>query len=262
MATKTVLQYVQATLNVMDSDNVDDISDTLESLQIANHLENVYYELLERQDWSFLHQAINITAAADTSSPTKFSIDSSTRSIDWLRYNTATDGTEYDPRNLRYIEPEEFVLRLSGGIDSDSHTLVTVGSSIRFYVSNDRMPEFWTSFDDENIFMDAYDSDLESTLTTARIDGWGVVIPTFQVDNTHTPDIPEHMVQLLQSELNRQSFKHFKQQESTTDEQKARRQLAQQRRRESKVSRPTEQYYTRDYGRKRGTGRRVLGRTS
>ena len=169
MATKTVLQYVQATLNVMDSDNVDDISDTLESLQVANHFSDVYYELLERQDWAFLHQAIDITAAADTSSPTQFSIDSSTRSIDWLRYNTATDGSEYNPRNLTYIEPEEFVLRFSGGIDSTTHTLVTVGSKIRFYAANNRMPEYWTSFDDETIYMDAYDSDVESTLTTARI---------------------------------------------------------------------------------------------
>ena len=248
---RTVLEYVQATLNAMDSDNVDSIADTDESQQVADHLEEVYYELMEREDWPHLHQPINLTAAVDTTLPTKFTISESIRYIDWLRYNRATDAMEFEGHDVCYLRPEEFVRRFATGKDDSNKQLVTVDSKIRFYVSNNRMPQYWTSFDEDGtIYMDAFDSSIETTLTSDRLDGWGVVIPSFSVTDTFTPDLPRHMEQLLQAELNRQSFQHFKQQVSEVDEKKARRQLAQQRRRNSKVRRESDKYYTNRFGRK------------
>lgn len=248
---RTVLEYVQACLNAMDSDNVDSIADVDESQQVADHLEEVYYELMEREDWPHLSQPINLTAAVDTSLPTKFTIDEDVRKVKWLRYNTATDASEFDGKTLCYLTPEEFVLRFDTGKDSADKQLVTIDSKVRVYVANNRMPEYWTSFDeDSTIYMDAFDSSIESTLTSDRLDGWGVVIPAFSVTDTFTPDVPKHMEQLLQAELNRQCFQHFKQQRSEVDEKKALRQLAQQRRRNSKVRRESDRYYTNNYGRR------------
>lgn len=241
MARKTVLNYVQAALNAMDSDNVDSISDTEEALQVANELQDTYYELLNREDWEFLHQPARLTGAGDLNNPTKLLIDAEIKRFDYIAY--VVDGVS---KELCYLSPVEFLKKFSAG--GDNRLQVTDGSGVNFYVGTDRAPTYYTSFDDESIVCDSYDSDLESTLQGASTSCIGVVIPTFSITDTHTPDIPQHMEPLLQSALNAACFVYFKQTQSGKDEQRSLRQLAQARREESKVSRKV--YYNNRYGRR------------
>jgi len=247
---KNVLAYVQACLNVMDSDQVDDNNDTSESLQVAEHLKEVYLELMNRQEWQHLHGAITLTAAADVNSPTQFAIPETVRYIDYLAYNTSEQG-EYRRQELKYLEPECFVQRFANGEDATNKLLVTVGTKEQFYVTLDAWPMFWTSFDDQTIYMDAVHQDFDSTLVATKLSARGVIVPTFSVTNSHTPNIPLHMEPLLQAELNRECFKYFKQVESTSDEKKAKRQLARARRESSKIERESDRFYVNRFGRNR-----------
>ncbi len=246
---KTVLEYVQSCLSVMDSDNVDTINDTVEAIQVANQLKENYFELLARQDWPFMKRAIMLTAAADTDSPTKFTIPENVKLVEWLKYNTSETGS-YRPRDLCYLEPDCFLDRVAASESATNTTLVVLPSRVKFYVRTDSWPSVWTTFDDVEVHMDSVHNDYESTLTEDKLTGWGVAIPDFTIEDDFTPLIPLNMEPLLQSELNRDSFRYFKQTESAADERKAARQLARGRREASRVERPSDIYYRNRFGRK------------
>lgn len=257
---KTVLEYVQACLNTMDSDQVDAIADTAESMQVAEHLKEVYEELINREDWAFLFGPATLTAAADVTQPTKFTVPETVRFLETIKYDIADAGDEYVGRELKYLEPVDFLNRFSNQPDQTSTQLVTVNSQIKFYVRNDQHPRYFTSFDELTIHCDAFDSSIEATLTSARMSVWACSTPTFTVADGFAPVIPRHMEPLLQSELNRQAHLYFKQQVSTPDEKKASRQLANARRRDSRITRETDEYYTNGFGRGACGNGRTYGR--
>lgn len=246
---KTVLDYVQNCLSVMDSDNVDQINDTVEAMQVANQLKEVYYELLARQDWPFLRKPLTLVAAADTDNPTQFTIPDAVKIVESLNYNASETGG-YVKRDVCYVEPMEFVHRCQASEDATDYQLVTLGDNVRFYVATNRWPSIWTSFDDETVVMDAVHQTYDSTLVSSKLGGYGIVLPTFTVEDDFVPTIPSNMEPLLQAELNRQCFRYFKQVESTADEQKAQRQLARGRREASKSDRPADRYYRNQFGRR------------
>lgn len=232
----------------MDSDKVDSISDTEESMQVAEQLEEVYYELLARQDWPFLRKPLVLTALADVDSPTSYTIPDDVKLIERITYNVSETGG-YTKRELCYVEPETFLERCQASEDSADHQVVTLGNKVKFYVATNRWPSIWTSFDDTTVVMDAVHLDFETTLTTTKISGYGIVIPAFTVSDEFEPPLPSNMQPLLQAELNRQCFRYFKQVESVTDEQKAKRQLARGRREAGKTDRPADRYYRNSFGR-------------
>ena len=246
MATKNVLQYVQSCLNTMDSDEVDTIADTAEATQIAELLEDVYYELLNRQEWEFLKGPVTLTAAGDITNPTKFTVPAGLRHLHKVWYNIDESGG-MNRRELLFVEPEDFLLR-TGGSAAAGKLLITEGSQLQFYVRTDRMPTFYTTFDDVTIYCDAYKASIETSLVTSKISAFGVALPAFAVDDEFVPELPENMVPLLQATLNATSHLYFKQQASAPDEARVRRQLAQARTRNSIVaSRST--YYANSFGR-------------
>lgn len=247
MATRTVLEYVQQCLSTMDSDLVDSINETAESVQVADLLRENYLELVNRQDWEFLKRPVTLTAAADVSQPTRFDAPLGLRKLAHLWYNVSESGVSR--RELQYVDPVEFLNRLGSGDAGDGKVLVTYGTQLQFYVRNDRMPTFYTTFDDRKIFLDAYDANVEATVQASKVSAWGVVIPDIVVEDNHIPDIPEHMVPLLQATLNSVAHLYFKQQASTPDEARVRRQLAQARKRNSIVA-DREHYYASAFGRR------------
>lgn len=248
MATKTVLQYVQACLSTMDSDEVDGINETAESMQVANLLADCYDELLNRQEWEFLKGPLTFTAMGDSTQPTGFTIPPGLRHVHNLWYNVDTSGG-VTRRELKYVEPERFLLSFGGGSAQSNKLLVTLPNQLQFYVRIDQQPTVYTTFDDKTIYCNAVDQSVEATLVSSKVSALGVRIPAFQVADQFVPDIPEHMVPLLQATLNSVSHLHFKQQASVPDEARVRRQMQQARYRNSKVA-SRENYYSNAFGRR------------
>lgn len=246
---KTLLDYVQTCLSAMESDNVDTVNDTTEALDTAKLLKEVYYELLAREDWPFLKRAITLTAVADTATPTSFTIPETIKMVEELSYNISEIGS-YKRRPLQYMEPRCFIAHCQSSETATNAQLVELGSSIKLWVRNDQWPMFYTSFTNDDVVMDSFHSDFESTLTTAKLQGFGVAIPSFTVDDTFTPDIPLNMEPLLQASLNTAAFRYFKQVVSEGDTEKERRQMARGRREASKVDRPRDTFYRNHYGRR------------
>ncbi len=244
MATKTVLEYVQGALDIMEGDEVDDISDTVESMQVAKQLAETYYELLNRQEWEFLKGPLTLTAAADVAFPTKFLVPSRLRHLHNLWYNkTGAQSTT----ELCYVEPVEFLRRCS--VDGENRSLITLPSQLQWYVETDKHPTFYTTFDDQSIYCNSYDVSIESTLQASKVSAYGLANPDLTLDNDFVPTLPEHMVPLLTAALNAACSLNLKQVASPTDDRRERRQLAQARRTNSKIA-SRDDYYANKFGRR------------
>jgi hypothetical protein len=244
---KTVLQYVQATLSVMDSDEVDSIGDTSEATQVAELLLDVYYELINRQEWSFMRGALDITSEGITTAPTQLLLPENCKRLRIVWYNIDTAGG-FQRRKLKYLQPEEFLDRFASGAAAGNRVLVNPAPNMQFYVNTDRMPSFWTSFDDSHIWCDAYEASVESTLQTNKVSAWGDRIPDFQVTDTFVPFLPDHMVPLLQATLSNHAMETLKQQASKALATRELRQTGQARRAESRITRKT--YFWNRFGRR------------
>lgn len=249
---KTVLQYVQACLSTMDSDSVTTISGTVESQQIADCLFDTYYELLNREEWDWLHGPIQLVQVGSALTPTSFTIPPLVRQLKYISYNIDETGTSYTADEILYVPPEEFLRRYGNStVGTGTQQLVTLGSQLKFFVTNNQQPKYWTTFDDTTIVMDAYKIAVDPTfLLTTKITCLGVQNPSFTVADSFVPVMPEHMIPLLQHELNAASHIYFKQAVSKVDEKKATRQMAQARRKGARVPDINKQYYANAFGRR------------
>jgi len=52
----SLLDITQKILSSLDSDPVNSIDDTVESIQVADIVKESYYSLMAERDWPFLHE--------------------------------------------------------------------------------------------------------------------------------------------------------------------------------------------------------------
>lgn len=246
MAKKTVLEYVQSALSIMDSDEVDTISETVESVQVAEQVKETYYELLNRQEWPFLHRPIQLSGAGLPDLPTRVEVPAGLKRLTTLRYDVGTEGI-YSAKEIHYVTPDEFLRRNSLPGD-DKQLCIVPELRLQFYVTTNKMPTYYTSFDDEVVYMDAVDLEVEASLQTHKISATGYAIPSFVVQDDFVPLLPEEMIPLLQAAVNNACMIYFKQQPSSIDTARELRQLAQARRLQNKFTK--REYYVNRYGRK------------
>lgn len=86
MAEFTLLQMVQNVLSRLDSDEVNSISDTTESMQVANIIQNKYYDILARGELPEHTQLFQLTPSGDSTKPTLMYVPAGVSRIDWIKY--------------------------------------------------------------------------------------------------------------------------------------------------------------------------------
>lgn len=238
---KSVLEYVQATLSAMDSDNVDSINDTAEALQVADRLLDIYNEFCTRETWKFMDKFVVADSLADPAQPTAAEIPEEVKEVMSVSYDVSITGTS-DFKELHYLKPLDFIR-----YTQSAPVVVMVGPAV-YKVWDDRSPTYWTSFDEKTIVLDAYMADLSTTVETVRFRVYANVIPNFTVSDSFIPDLPDRCVPYLQHQLNAVCMSSLKQMESPNDVLMARRQYAMLQRRDSKFQK--ENYYEAKYGRR------------
>lgn len=187
MAKLTALQFIQRAMSVIDSDNVTDISETVESEQMKLLLDTVYDRLLNDFPWFHL---VDYGTLEVTSTNHILAIPSNVLLLEELRYNK---------KSIIFIEPSEMIVILDGR----DTTLSTVDSSGAL---NNRDPQYWTSEDDENIIFDSYDGSLASSLSKVRFIRKPVVLNS----NSDIPDLPEYLHSVLLDALFEEAFRTLK----------------------------------------------------
>lgn len=197
----TLLAMVQDILNDMSDDEVSSISDTIRSLQIAQIIKTTYYDLVAELGITGHSEYFKLTAFGDTSNPTKLQIPDDVSEIFFLRYNVKQGASLSDDyTDVTYLSPIDFVDYVNGRDSTASNIETVTGAGSDLYIRNDRSPKYWTSFDDSIIYMDAYDSDLESSLQQSKTQAYGIKEPTWSAIDTFTPDLPANLFPMFLAE--------------------------------------------------------------
>lgn len=82
----TLLGYVQSILSSLDSDEVNSISDSTESMQVAELVRQTYYNVISRSDLPEHKQLIQLEPSLDITQPVVMIIPDGVNKIEWLKY--------------------------------------------------------------------------------------------------------------------------------------------------------------------------------
>jgi len=91
------------------------------------------------------------------------------------------------------------------------------------FVLNNVPPTYYTSFDDEHIVMNSFDSSLELILQANKTRAYGSVYPAFTISDSFEPDLDDNMLPYLLAEAKSTCFSLFKSGSDPKVEQSARR---------------------------------------
>lgn len=232
MAKLSLLDMVQDILSDLNDDEVNSIADTVESLQVAQILKSSYFELMNLQNWPHLKRLMALISSSDSERPTHMIVPDLVKEVEQIEYNRKTSASGRDAyKVIKYLSPDEF-LRITNTYDSTNPSVKRVVdySGVSLLIYTDRQPEYWTSFDDDNIVFNSYDSGVESTLQASNSRMFGYVSATWRMVDTFIPDMPEEMFSMLLAEAKSVAFVRLKQVADQKAEQQSRRQMARMKR--------------------------------
>ena len=220
MAKRTVLDMTQSILSEMDSDNVNSIDDTEESLQVANIIKDTFFEILTDGDWPHLNTLFALSASGTSVRPTHMTLPENVQEVKSVKYNVKTSATAKDVyMDITYLYPDEFLAMLSQRTSTASNVdAITDPGGVPLLIVNDSAPTYYTSFDNDILVFDAYDSDLENTLQGSKTQCWGPREPTFSLTDNHIPDLPSKGFPFLLSESKSKCFNTLKQSANPKEE--------------------------------------------
>ncbi len=215
----TMIQLVQNIMSSMDSDEIDSITDTVEGEQVAREIYNTYWLLVQNRTIPEHRSLFQLTDAGSTNKVFML-IPTTVGEIDWIKYNVIADGDENNQfANIPYNSPEEFMDKILSRQNSEDNIVSATDPNSTLVldaIQNDKRPEFWTTFDDEYICFDSYNSEVDSSgLVASKTMCHGVIIPTFTVTNSLTdafiPDLDDNLFPLLLTEAKSTCFVNLKQ---------------------------------------------------
>ena len=199
---ETLLSLVQSILSDMDGDEVNSISDTAESEQVATIVRNTYRALVSHTVWPHTRRAVALAPRSDNNFPTHMVVIEELKELISVRYNRAKLGaTRKDYTELLWTTPDDFLRKTNHRDNASTNVDVVIDDSgIELLIINDKSPEFYTSFDDVNLIFDSYDNEVDSSLQQSKMQAQGYIIPAFLLEDSFVPDLPADAFSLLLEE--------------------------------------------------------------
>lgn len=224
MKKMTLLEMVQNIASALEIDEVNSITDTVESLQIAEVIKETFYEQFNNIILPEHKRLFQLDNVSDLSRPNYLALPEDVSKLLWVKYydySSETYGAE-----LTYLDPEDFFDRmLTYYYSVDSWlTLVEDGSGIQYYVPNNGPPSYYTILDDKYVVVDSFDSDNEATVQGSKTIAYGIKDFEFLMEDDFIPPLDGNLFPLLLAESKSVCFINLKQISSSKEEQRARRQ--------------------------------------
>jgi len=222
----TLLDIVQDILSDLDSDEVNSIDDTTESMQVAQIVKSTYFAMMSNRNWPHLRKSLKLTNAGTPSRPTHMYVKDDLKELSTLFYDIRkVDSEKREYKEMKWVEPDAF-LRKSSSLDNtkENVTLVEDTTGVELLILNDKAPERFTSFDDKTLIFDSYDKDVSDTLLGNRVQAMGYVMPDWEQVDEHIPDLPQEAFTALLEEAKSRCFIKLKQMADPTADAEARKQ--------------------------------------
>ena len=224
MRKMTLLEMVQNIASALDTDEVNSITDTVESLQIAEVIRETYYEQFNNIYIPELQGLFKLSSVNLIESPNYLSIPEDVNKIFWIKYKNFRADETFQP--VEYIHPEEFMNRQLMFNASGSNIILTrdINSGVEYYIRSDVPPQHFTMFDDEYVVFDSFDLAYETTVEGPNAICFGCKSPVFEMQDDFVPPIDGSLFPLLLAESKATCFINIKQVSSAKEERKASRQ--------------------------------------
>jgi len=225
---QSVLDMTQDILSDMNSDEVSSITDTVESMQVAQIIKSTYEDLMSRKNWEHLKKLTQLDASLTTSRPTHMKVEENIKEVVALNYNKQNIN-QTSPRwqPVEWMAPDDFLIHTNNrNTDNANTTEIEDVTGVKLLIKTDKAPKYYTSFDDEYIIFDSYDNAVDSTLQSSKTQLIAYVMPTFTLSDTHVPDLPAEMFSVLLAEAKSVCFARIKQTPDGKSEQQSRKGLS------------------------------------
>ena len=244
---RTLLDLTQSILASLNSDEVNSIGDTAESLQVAEILRTCYYNMVARNDLPIHDELFQLTASTNSSQPVIMYRPDHIEKITWIKYfnsnvigSTQTDqfGAFSHDLNLDITSPaigsattapgyeyvtilpvQQFIDHVNrfNSTDSDvgifefTPSATESDQTFTFYYKTDITPQFCTILQNYYVIFDAFDNTQDSTLQTNKTMCLGQAIPAWQAVDTFVPSLDDQQFPLLLNEAKSLAFYEIKQ---------------------------------------------------
>ncbi len=200
MAKPNLLEIVQDILTEISGDQVNSISDTQEATDVATIVKIVWNEMIDELELPSNKQLLALEGLADLAKPNYMRIPQGAALIEWIKYDTRvslTANKEYT--DIRFLVPHDFIEFCNSRPDTDTtnYQVVYDSTNLPLVIGKLDAPSYWTTFDDEYIVFDSYDSDVDTTLQSSKSMTSAFMRPVFTLEDTFTPDLPENMFSAL-----------------------------------------------------------------
>jgi len=213
MAKETLLDIVQDLLSESDGDEVNSITDTIESDQAARVVRDTFRQIVDGHDLAH-HETVKRLDATGASTPNQMTRPEGFYAIEWIKYDKRTTaGGDPKTEDVTYLDPTRFLEICSSRTESDTNvTAVALASStFEILVRTDKAPTYWTILEGyDTIVFDAYDSSLETNLQQSKVVALGKQKPTLALADASEPDLPKHLFRLLKTEARAMYFDLYK----------------------------------------------------
>jgi hypothetical protein len=259
----TLLEMVQDILSAMDSDEVNSISDTTESLQVVTAIKHAYLDIVSRANLPEHFDMFELNASLDPTKPTVMYLPDGCLGLNWVKYDKRQVGeTEPNYQKVAYLPQDAFfdyVLRYKDQNLGDTVRYQISGpntSSLDIVSLNNKAPDYFTSFNDRTILFDSYDKEVDGTLMKNKTLCYGEFGKVFIAEDDFIPDLDARQFSLLYNEAKASCFADMKQTTNERSESKVRKGwITLQNQKNSIPSRPSFYETTPSYGRKGFYGR-------
>jgi hypothetical protein len=254
----TLLDYTQSILSSLNSDEVNSISDTPESLQVAEIIRQVYFNVITRTHLPEHVQFIQFEPSLNPGAPVLMYVPDGVSKITWLKYfnnnitgNAGTDAgfthdlnvdipaddTSFNTpppgyQDVQVLPVTEFINIVTAYNPSETNVesfTFTDSSNVfpgnfTLYYQNDRQPMYCTVISDYYVVFNSFDNTVDSTLQASKCMAYGEIIPKWVMEDNFVPLIDEAQVPLLLNEAKSLAFYELKQTLHQKAEQESKRQ--------------------------------------
>jgi hypothetical protein len=252
MAKMTLLEIVQEIMSDMDSDEVNSINDTVESLQVARVVRSTYENVVTGREYPHKNTLLKLQASGDVSKPTHMKLPENVIELLSINYNKKKlADTKEKYSEVKYLTPEEFILKTNWRDTSATNVTIVEEADVELFILNDTAPTYFTSFDDVWLVFDSYDSVVDDTLQESKTQCFGKVQPTFSLEDDFIPDLPVQLFPYFVNEAKSTAFLIVKQMPNQKAEQHS---VSQRRRMSQDAWRLTKGIKRPDYGRRSKKG--------
>lgn len=228
---KTLLNTVQRVLDKLNLDPVNSISDTEDSLLIAREAETTFYDMSTRADWPDQIDLVEINSVSDLSNPAALSLDDNVEYFDSLRYDVTTaDDDNKVIRRICWLSPEDFLEKMYTRNTSNDNIVEGTYKNIPLLIQNDKMPEYYTSFDNKMLILDSYHSATEDSLQGHKTICYAKTIPSWLQDDTFVVPVQDSLYPLFIASLASACSQYLNSEFNQEDERRQQRGISRMRR--------------------------------